>query len=386
MTNSTSSSPWPKRPADAALRAPRCGRRARRRSSCVDTISVPGVAGRPVAVLEQARQAAEHAGVDRRRGAGARRRRRGPRSGRASAAVRGRHGVTLFSSTPVSAAQLLPDRVVDQQVDDDRVARIAARRETRPRAPAGACRSPDRRRAARRCAYAQHAGEAGAVDPGRQRSAAARRAPTARPSRLRTPAAATARRRADVAARRDRPARRRSTRPGYSPAALACRRVEDAGDVAAAGALDLERGRSARGSAPARLSARSRLCTRYELKLKNSRNPHSRKNATISSAGTKPMKMYERISLRRTRHSRRRFASTISWNDEVRGADGERERRRRCRRRRGTRGTRAEREADAAQTASLSATPMTIARPGQRARAARRRTPSAAMRSARRRA
>jgi hypothetical protein len=47
-----------------------------------------------------------------------------------------------------------------------------------------------------------------------------------------------------------------------------------------------------------------------ELTLKNSSAPATRKNDTISSAGTTPMKMYDRISLRRTRHNSRRLAST----------------------------------------------------------------------------
>ena len=34
----------------------------------------------------------------------------------------------------------------------------------------------------------------------------------------------------------------------------------------------------------------------------------------MSSAGTKPTKMYDRIILRRTRHSSRRFASTMRRN------------------------------------------------------------------------
>ncbi len=40
--------------------------------------------------------------------------------------------------------------------------------------------------------------------------------------------------------------------------------------------------------------------------------PPSRKKTTISSDGTTPMKMYDRISFRRTRHSSCRFISTNS--------------------------------------------------------------------------
>ena len=48
------------------------------------------------------------------------------------------------------------------------------------------------------------------------------------------------------------------------------------------------------------------------------------------------MKMYDRISLRRTRQSRRRFASTMQPEDEVGGAPPRSRGRPRCRRRRGT--------------------------------------------------
>ena len=45
----------------------------------------------------------------------------------------------------------------------------------------------------------------------------------------------------------------------------------------------------------------------------------------ISSAGTKPMKMYETVSLRRTRHSSRCFMSANSRTAEDQRADDERE-------------------------------------------------------------
>ena len=45
----------------------------------------------------------------------------------------------------------------------------------------------------------------------------------------------------------------------------------------------------------------------------------------ISSAGTKPMKMYESVSLRRTRHSSRRLMSTKQAVDEHDRADHQRE-------------------------------------------------------------
>src|SRR4026209_2889785 len=49
---------------------------------------------------------------------------------------------------------------------------------------------------------------------------------------------------------------------------------------------------------------------RYELTLNARIKPASRKNVITSSAGTTPTNTYDRISLRRTRHSRRRFAQT----------------------------------------------------------------------------
>ena len=55
---------------------------------------------------------------------------------------------------------------------------------------------------------------------------------------------------------------------------------------------------------------RMRDCTRYELTLNATISPASRKNVITSSAGTTPTKTYERISLRRTRHSRPRLAQT----------------------------------------------------------------------------
>jgi hypothetical protein len=58
-----------------------------------------------------------------------------------------------------------------------------------------------------------------------------------------------------------------------------------------------------------------------ELKFRNSRKPHNSENATRKNAGKKPMKMYESSSFRRTRHSRRRLASRMSWTTEVAGAD-----------------------------------------------------------------
>jgi hypothetical protein len=61
---------------------------------------------------------------------------------------------------------------------------------------------------------------------------------------------------------------------------------------------------------PARsVASAKRFCTRYEEKFENRKYPPSRKNATISSDGMKPMKIYEMISLRRTRHSSRRRAT-----------------------------------------------------------------------------
>ena len=49
-----------------------------------------------------------------------------------------------------------------------------------------------------------------------------------------------------------------------------------------------------------------------ELAESNVRNPASRKNTPTNSTGIRPMKIYERISLRRTRHSRRRWNSKTS--------------------------------------------------------------------------
>src|SRR4029079_31491 len=50
----------------------------------------------------------------------------------------------------------------------------------------------------------------------------------------------------------------------------------------------------------------------YELKFENKNSPPSRKNAMIRIDGMNPMKMYDRISFRRTRHSKRRLAQAIA--------------------------------------------------------------------------
>ena len=59
-------------------------------------------------------------------------------------------------------------------------------------------------------------------------------------------------------------------------------------------------------------SPRRRVSTTYELMLLKSSMPQSAKKTMMSSAGTSPTKMNDRISFRRTRHSSRRRASAIS--------------------------------------------------------------------------
>ena len=65
--------------------------------------------------------------------------------------------------------------------------------------------------------------------------------------------------------------------------------------------------------------------TRYELTLKNSSNPASRKNVMTSSTGTTPTKTYERMSLRRTRHSNRRLAQNAKRVDPIGAGEQQRE-------------------------------------------------------------
>ena len=157
--------PLAERPSDAALR---------RRNPVVELRDVErgrhhqraGCAGRPVAVFHRAPQAAEHSG---------RRERIGRRFVTAVASPqrlrvlrvlrgRGRHAPELHARL---LADLLPDRVVDEQIGDDRIGgpprvgkRDAADEQVRLRR--AAARVPAVR-------IREHAGEARAVDPGGHR-------------------------------------------------------------------------------------------------------------------------------------------------------------------------------------------------------------------------
>ena len=157
--------PLAERPSDAALR---------RRNPVVELRDVErgrhhqraGCAGRPVAVFHRAPQAAEHSG---------RRERIGRRFVTAVASRQrlrvlhvlrgcGRHAPELHARLP---ADLLPDRVVDEQIGDDRIGgpprvgkRDAADEQVRLRR--AAARVPAVR-------IREHAGEPRAVDPGGHR-------------------------------------------------------------------------------------------------------------------------------------------------------------------------------------------------------------------------
>ena len=67
---------------------------------------------------------------------------------------------------------------------------------------------------------------------------------------------------------------------------------------------------SAPGSAPARRARRGASARGSWRRCGTAAGPPSRKNVTMSRLGTSPTKMYDRISLRRTRHSSRRRIHT----------------------------------------------------------------------------
>ena len=265
MTNSTSSSPWPKL-CPTPPSATRCGRRARRRSAAVVTVSVP------VSPVVQSRYSSSVGRLLRmppsRRRAGRWRRRVAAVAARERRARRWPTApapMTFFSSTPVSRRSCCAHRVVHQAGRRRPRSPGAANRATRPRARAGACRA-SRRDPARPVRVRQHAGETRGSRSTRGTDAAARHAPTARRSTDWTSRLPAVRRRVAVRTHAI-IGTTASDMPGYcavlrSPAAArGCRRRRvrrRAGSRARC---------SARGSAPDRSSARSRLCTRYELKL-----------------------------------------------------------------------------------------------------------------------
>ena len=222
MTNSTSSSPWPKlRPTSPA--PTRSGRRARRCSAASTTISVPGVARVPVAILEQARAGCSSSRRSRRRsarpsaaGAAGERLRVGARSSSTA--------LTLFSSTPVSRRSCCAHRVVRPADRRRRRSPAAARRETRPRARAGACRVAGSPSGQLRRAYASTPREARRSRSSRERCAAASTcAHGPAVDRRRAAAAATSRRRRGLGAGavdgHDGDRHARQTRRRRSPAA-----------------------------------------------------------------------------------------------------------------------------------------------------------------------
>ena len=168
--------------------------------------------------------------------------------------------------------------------------RLAGSRQPRPSTMRG--RRVLGARAAGCRAIGEQSAEPVAIDPGRH----ARRRIDMRPRAGHRRGRGRRSRAADrAAARLLAHARSAGTSANETPGELARRRRlplrEDARDIAAAGALNLERRRLRRSTRARSLSARRRLWTRYELKLKNSSRPPSRKNATIRIAGTNPMKM-----------------------------------------------------------------------------------------------
>ena len=170
------------------------------------------------------------------------------------------------------------------------------------------CGSP----AGRQHVVGHQAGEAVAAHPLRQHDRRRQMLPRARPWPAASPAACVARAppapaRPGTAARR--PARSRSRRTDSAsrcpPGAARASRCTAPAVVLA---LHLEPQWSGPGTAPGRSASGSATCTRYELTLKNSSSPASRKNVMTSSTGTTPTNTYDRMSLRRTRHSSRRLA------------------------------------------------------------------------------
>ena len=120
------------------------------------------------------------------------------------------------------------------------------------------------------------------------------------------------------------PERPRSRRTDSAFRSLDCRRSSASASASGvAAALHFEQ-HGLREEARLVGQVRTRDCTRYELTLNARISPASRKNVITSSAGTTPTKTYERISLRRTRHSSRRFAHTAKRVSAV--GDGKQQR------------------------------------------------------------
>ena len=218
--------------------------------------------------------------------------------------------VMLRKRDPVSAWSSRDRQIDERHVDDDDVVRAS---------PAARRRARQRRRGVRRCEYDDAAPRSPRTAIQAGTTLAGPRAPRARAQpavtragsrATRTSAAVRARRRtsgcAGTTAHRE-PQGYRDRRGLARRFSVCC--------ISPSRRRAGSRARRAGREEPLSVAERSDFGlhqVRAEVEEQQQRRRAGR-TSTISIAGTKPMKMYERISLRRTRHSSRRLARRNSW-------------------------------------------------------------------------